>query len=119
MLTGDLINIISGALSSDNAPLTLRSLDTPAAKLLGLFSIQGSVNFVSKFPKIYLDTGLLTFLHIYAVSVLGENVAFRLRLKLFDSIMRQDMSFFDKSRSTELVQRLSNDVSDFKVTKCK
>jgi ATP-binding cassette subfamily B (MDR/TAP) protein 8 len=41
-------------------------------------------------------------------------VASRLRLSLFRSIVIQDMAFFDVQRTGELVNRLTNDVAEFK-----
>lgn len=48
------------------------------------------------------------------MSVLGERAAVRLRLELFEAILRQDMGFFDEQRTGELVGRLTTDVGDFK-----
>jgi len=37
-----------------------------------------------------------------------------MKRNLFASIIRQDISFFDKNKSGEIVSRLTNDVQDFK-----
>jgi ATP-binding cassette subfamily B (MDR/TAP) protein 8 len=97
LVTGQLINILSSSAKS----LSINSLNAPAMKLFGLLTAQG----------------LLTFLHIALVSAFGENVAKRLRAKLFKAIVQQDISFFDCHKSGELVSRLTADVSDFKVNK--
>ncbi|CAO3592656.1 unnamed protein product [Absidia cylindrospora] len=60
--------------------------------------------------------GFLTFAHISLVAVFGENVARRLQAKLFAAIVQQDMSFFDRHKSGELVGRLTTDVGEFKST---
>jgi ATP-binding cassette subfamily B (MDR/TAP) protein 8 len=57
----------------------------------------------------------LTFAHITLVAAFGEKVAQRLRAKLFAAIIQQDMSFFDRHQSGELVGRLTTDVAEFKV----
>ncbi|CEJ00958.1 hypothetical protein RMCBS344292_14997 [Rhizopus microsporus] len=63
-----------------------------------------------------IDLGFLTFAHIALVSAFGENVAKRLRSKLFSAIIQQDLTFFDTHRSGELVSRLTADVAEFKST---
>jgi ATP-binding cassette subfamily B (MDR/TAP) protein 8 len=59
--------------------------------------------------------GFLTFAHIALVSAFGENIAKRLRSKLFAAIIQQDLNFFDNHRSGELVSRLTADAAEFKV----
>ena len=49
------------------------------------------------------------------VSLLGENFAYRLRLKLFESLLAKDVTFFDRSLTGDLVQRLTTDVGELKV----
>lgn len=102
LVTGQLINVLSSSVSAAAdglGALTIRDLNGPALKLFGLLTGQG----------------FLTFAHISLVSAFGENVAKRLRAKLFRAIIRQDISFFDCHRSGELVSRLTADVSEFKV----
>ncbi|CAG8563563.1 3212_t:CDS:10 [Paraglomus brasilianum] len=97
-ITGELINIIAESISKGS--LVLDDLKEPAMKLLALFGIQG----------------FLTFLHISFVTILGENMAKRLKHQLFSAIIHQDIAFFDKYRSGELVSRLTTDVHEFKHT---
>jgi ABC-type multidrug transport system fused ATPase/permease subunit len=42
---------------------------------------------------------------------LGERIVQRLRNKLFQSILKQDISFFDAERSGDLISRLSSDTN--------
>ncbi|CEG64419.1 hypothetical protein RMATCC62417_01396 [Rhizopus microsporus] len=98
MVTGQLINILSSV--KELGSLTIRDLNKPAMKLFGLLVSQG----------------FLTFAHIALVSAFGENVAKRLRSKLFSAIIQQDLTFFDTHRSGELVSRLTADVAEFKST---
>lgn len=103
LVTGQLINILSSsvqAAADGLGALTIRDLNAPALKLFSLLTAQG----------------VLTFAHISLVSAFGENVAKRLRAKLFAAIIQQDISFFDSHRSGELVSRLTADVAEFKVT---
>ncbi|KAI8982962.1 ABC transporter type 1, transmembrane domain-containing protein [Pilobolus umbonatus] len=99
LVTGQLINILSSGTKS-LASLTVSDLNGPALKLFSLLAGQG----------------FLTFAHITLVSAFGENVAKRLRARLFSAIIRQDISFFDTHRSGELVSRLTADVAEFKST---
>ena len=45
------------------------------------------------------------------ISFTGERIIFRLRHKLFQSITNQEIAFFDKRGTGELVNRLSGDTS--------
>ncbi len=45
----------------------------------------------------------------FAVSLLGEKVVAALRQRLYDHLLALDMAFYDRSRSGELVSRLSAD----------
>ncbi|XP_067662747.1 uncharacterized protein [Haliotis asinina] len=68
-----------------------------------------------------LDLTVLTVLGIYILgsvcsmikgclfTLAGHRLVARLRLKLFDSIIRQDVAFFDKNRTGELCNRLASD----------
>ncbi|KAI9253020.1 ABC transporter type 1, transmembrane domain-containing protein [Sporodiniella umbellata] len=103
LVTGQLINILSSSMqaAADGlGSLTIRDLNAPALKLFGLLVTQG----------------FLTFAHISLVSAFGENIAKRLRAKLFRAIIQQDLGFFDQHRSGELVSRLTADAAEFKST---
>lgn len=46
-----------------------------------------------------------TFVCISLLSKVGENVAIRMRYNLFSSILQQELEFFDKTRSGDILQR--------------
>lgn len=50
------------------------------------------------------------------LSDVGEKIAMSLRQDLFRSIIMQDITFFDKNRSGEIISRLTSDIQDFKST---
>ena len=50
-------------------------------------------------------------IRISFILFLGERVVKRLRESVFNSIMKQDIAFFDKTRTGELVNRLSTDTT--------
>ena len=50
-----------------------------------------------------------TAARFYCVSLLGERVIADLRRELYDRLMRLDMAFFERTRTGELVSRLSTD----------
>ncbi|XP_076283158.1 mitochondrial potassium channel ATP-binding subunit isoform X1 [Lasioglossum baleicum] len=64
--------------------------------------------------RMYIAQALFTFMYIYMLSHVGEKVAMNLRQDLFKSIIMQDIAFFDKNRSGEIVSRLTSDIQDFK-----
>lgn len=43
--------------------------------------------------------------------IAGERIIQRLRNDLYKSILKQDMAFFDKNRTGELISRLSTDTA--------
>ncbi|KAJ3055188.1 ATP-binding cassette, sub-B (MDR TAP), member 8 [Rhizophlyctis rosea] len=101
IVIGDLISIVQKELNNRiKRPPDFTALNAPAAKLLGLFSLQG----------------FLTFLDISLVSRLGENLSKRMRRELYSAILAQDMAFFDSHMQGEVVGRLTQDVSEFKHT---
>ncbi|XP_015594186.1 ATP-binding cassette sub-family B member 8, mitochondrial isoform X4 [Cephus cinctus] len=57
---------------------------------------------------------VFSFVYIYTLSGVGERIAMRLRQNLFKSIIMQDIAFFDKNRTGEIVNRLTSDIQDFK-----
>lgn len=64
------------------------------------------------FVTLFLVAALLavaTAGRFFAVSLLGEKVVASLRRRLFDHLLALDMAFYDRSRSGELVSRLSAD----------
>lgn len=64
--------------------------------------------------RMYIAQAFFTFIYIYTLSHVGERVAVSLRQDLFKSIIMQDIAFFDKTRSGEIVSRLTSDIQDFK-----
>ncbi|XP_041379810.1 LOW QUALITY PROTEIN: mitochondrial potassium channel ATP-binding subunit-like [Gigantopelta aegis] len=73
------------------------------------------INVVSSLqPGIYCLQSIFIFSYITLLSVVGENCAIRMRTRLFQCLLEQDISFFDKHKTGELVNRLSGDVQDFK-----
>lgn len=77
LLLGDLVNVVTNMTKEATSDF-INNLKIPAIKLLMFYSVQG----------------LLTFIYISLLSTVGENVAARMRIKLFDSLLRQDVEFF-------------------------
>jgi ATP-binding cassette subfamily B (MDR/TAP) protein 8 len=64
--------------------------------------------------KLYLAQSFFTFSYIYLLGAMGENMAANLKTKLFSKLIKQDISFYDNSRTGELIDRLTSDIQDFK-----
>ncbi len=58
---------------------------------------------------IFLIGALANFGRVYLIQSTGQQIVMRLRQKLYKSIMDQEMSFFDKNKTGELINRLSSD----------
>ena len=48
------------------------------------------------------------------LSYLGEGMAADLRSQLFSVLMEQDVAFYDRHKTGEIINRLTTDVQDFK-----
>ncbi|KAL2711495.1 mitochondrial potassium channel ATP-binding subunit isoform X1, partial [Vespula squamosa] len=66
--------------------------------------------------RMYVAQAFFTFVYIHTLSHIGERIAMKLRQDVFKSIIVQDVAFFDKNRTGEIVNRLTSDIQDFKST---
>ncbi|XP_029644906.1 ATP-binding cassette sub-family B member 10, mitochondrial [Octopus sinensis] len=60
---------------------------------------------------IFLIGGLANCGRVYLIQISGQNIVQRLREKLYSSLLRQEIGFFDNTKSGELVNRLANDTA--------
>lgn len=63
---------------------------------------------------IYVMQSVFTGIYIATLSYTGERYATRLRQALFESVLKQDMCFFDSTKTGEIMNSLSGDVQEFK-----
>ncbi|CAB1326412.1 unnamed protein product [Coregonus sp. 'balchen'] len=97
LMLGDLVNIVARYMREHTGDY-MREMRGPALKLLGLYGLQG----------------LLTTGYIILLSRVGERVAADMRKTLFQSLLRQDVAFFDANKTGMLVNRLTADIQEFK-----
>lgn len=62
----------------------------------------------------YFAQSTFTFIYIFLLSNLGEQMAMEIRRDLFQNILLQDVEFFDRNNSGELINRIAADVQEFK-----
>nr|QST14983.1 ABCB8 protein [Diaphanosoma celebensis] len=98
---GSIVNIVTQFLNEHGENLTQRYWEqlAPSAARLSIM---------------YIAQALFTFVYIHTLACVGERVAAQLRKDLFTEIIKQDIVFFDRHRTGELVNRLTADVQDFK-----
>lgn len=96
-MLGVIVNILANVKNNPTIDF-MEEIKMPAIKLISL----------------YIGQAAFTFFYIHLLSQVGERVATQMRRDLFESIMNQDMAFFDRERTGELVNRLTVDVQDFK-----
>ncbi|PIK61530.1 ATP-binding cassette sub-family B member 10, mitochondrial [Apostichopus japonicus] len=60
---------------------------------------------------VFICGAAANFGRIFLMETSGQRIIKRLRVQLYQSIIRQEIAFFDKSRTGELINRLSNDAS--------
>ncbi len=58
---------------------------------------------------VFLVGALANFGRVYIIQSTGQQIVMRLRQDLFKSVMAQEMAFFDKNKTGELINRLSSD----------
>ncbi|XP_030301759.1 ATP-binding cassette sub-family B member 8, mitochondrial isoform X2 [Calypte anna] len=97
VVLGQLVDAVSGC-AGGLFPHYVAAVHLPALRLLGLHCLQG----------------LLTFGYIALLARAGERLAGNMRKELFMSLLRQDVAFFDATRTGQLVARLTADVQEFK-----
>nr|XP_033787986.1 mitochondrial potassium channel ATP-binding subunit isoform X2 [Geotrypetes seraphini] len=97
LLLGELVNVVS-RYTRECTGSYLQDIHKPVMKLLSLYALQG----------------LLTSGYIVLLSRVGERVAAKMRKTLFQSLLRQDVAFFDAKKTGMLVNRLTSDVQEFK-----
>ena len=56
--------------------------------------------------KLYVAQSFFTFSYICLLGTMGENMAANLKKSLFNNMIKQDIAFYDRSRSGELIDRL-------------
>lgn len=95
-LLGYLVNTLAryaNTFVNDNNSF-VKDVSKPATNLLSLYMLQSG----------------FTFMYIYLLSRVGEQMAARMRQDLFKQLVIQDIAFFDENRTGELVNRLTADV---------
>ncbi|XP_065648472.1 mitochondrial potassium channel ATP-binding subunit isoform X2 [Hydra vulgaris] len=99
LLLGGLINSISEILKESPTSINIfNELYNPCKKLV--------IN--------YILQSIFTATYLTLLSSFGERLASRMRICLFTKLMEQDMSFFDKHKTGEIMNRLTTDIQDFK-----
>ncbi|NXW77232.1 ABCB8 protein, partial [Hirundo rustica] len=124
VLLGQLVNVVARC-ARGHVPTYLREVRRPALRLLAVYCLQvradppkggwgvpGAPPGPPDPPPI--PQGLLTFGYIALLARVGEQVAGNMRKALFSALLRQEVAFFDATRTGQLVARLTADVQEFK-----
>ncbi|NXV63666.1 ABCB8 protein, partial [Molothrus ater] len=97
VLLGQLVDVVARC-ARGHVATYLREVRRPALRLLAVYCLQG----------------LLTFGYIALLARVGERVAGNMRKALFSALLRQEVAFFDATRTGQLVTRLTADIQEFK-----
>ncbi|XP_039561720.1 mitochondrial potassium channel ATP-binding subunit-like [Passer montanus] len=98
VLLGQLVDVVARC-ARGHVATYLREVRRPALRLLAV---------------VYCLQGLLTFGYIALLARVGERVAGNMRKALFSALLRQEVAFFDATRTGQLVTRLTADIQEFK-----
>ena len=60
---------------------------------------------------LFVTGGIFNAMRVFAFTRVGHSVVRRIRHRLFDNITRQEIGFFDKTSTGELINRLSADTA--------
>ncbi|ELW68080.1 ATP-binding cassette sub-family B member 10, mitochondrial [Tupaia chinensis] len=60
---------------------------------------------------VFLCGAAANAIRVYLMQTSGQRIVNRLRVSLFSSVLRQEVAFFDKTRTGELLNRLSSDAA--------
>ncbi|XP_012589313.1 PREDICTED: ATP-binding cassette sub-family B member 8, mitochondrial [Condylura cristata] len=117
ILGAAIVMALGAALVNVQIPLLLGQLVEIVAKYtrqrVGSFLTE-SRNISSHLLLLYGLQGLLTFGYLVLLSRVGERMAVDMRRNLFSNLLRQDIAFFDATKTGQLVSRLTADVQEFK-----
>ncbi|XP_077005522.1 ATP-binding cassette sub-family B member 10, mitochondrial [Tamandua tetradactyla] len=103
--------------------LTMSSVITMSApfflgKIIDVIYTNPSVDYVNNLTNIclvlsgvFLGGAAANAVRVYLMQTSGQRIVNRLRASLFSSVLRQEVAFFDKTRTGELVNRLSSDTA--------
>ncbi|CRH00676.1 ABC transporter B family member 7, putative [Plasmodium relictum] len=85
------------------------------SKIINLYggkeeSLKYLLNEVYKTVFLILGISTFSFFRIYLIETSIEKITRRLRKSLFEKILNQNLAFFDKQKTGELINRLSNDI---------
>ncbi|NXH82283.1 ABCB8 protein, partial [Edolisoma coerulescens] len=123
VLLGQLVNVVARC-ARGHVPTYLREVRRPALRLLTVYCLQVSADPPKGWvggpggapgpPDPAVSQGLLTFGYIALLARVGEQVAGSMRKVLFSALLRQEVAFFDATRTGQLVTRLTADIQEFK-----
>ncbi|NWS98597.1 ABCBA protein, partial [Mionectes macconnelli] len=68
-------------------------------------------NLCALLSGIFLCGGAANATRVYLMQTAGQRIVKRLRATIFSSILKQETAFFDKTRTGELINRLSSDTA--------
>jgi len=89
---GQIIDLVSDAHSEEN----IQEMRNIAMGMVGVFTVGAAA----------------TFAHTSILEIVGQRVGARMRKRLFEHMMTQEVAFFDNNRAGELANRLSTDVHE-------
>lgn len=84
-------------------------------KIVDIIQLPNSVDqlkwMASALAGLFVVGAVAVTVRVALMTTIGERIARDLRQKVFQSLLKQELAFFDKRQSGELVNRLSNDTS--------
>lgn len=113
MLFVGLILLLASESSSQVIPLIIaNAYDIIIDPTIDSSDKMSEINYYMLISIIIFVAGIFAgFLRASIFGVIGERMVARLRIKLYASILKQDIAFFDEHKSGELISRLGSDTT--------
>ncbi len=100
--------LLGGVIANIAVPAVIREF----LNSYGITNIANEYGFIcSVFIGLFAIQGICFYLRSYLFSLIGNKTSRNLRLSVFTTLLNEEISFFDSSRTQDLVSRLSTDIS--------
>ncbi len=107
LLLGTFFGILFGGSTAGLLPVIQKNLSMLGD--LGRLSLQATIIIAALLPLLTILRGIGDFASRYMIEWVGKRVVRDMREKLFDHTLKLSMGYFTRSRSGELMSRITND----------
>ena len=113
MLCFGLLLLLAAEAATQVVPLIVaKAYDAIVNPELNSTEKMADINYYMLISIVIFASGMIvSFFRVCIFNIVGERMVSRLRIKLYSSILSQEIAFFDEEKSGELVSRLGSDTT--------